>query len=215
VELLTIGVFPLPGLVLFPRTILPLHIFEPRYVKLIRDALGADSKIAVANLRKGWESDYFGAPALHRVVTIARLLDHEELPGERFNILLEGVQRAEVAEELAADGYRVIRVTPLVDLLGPEDRGAVSERRREMVALAERLASREPEMAKALTNLENIHRHPGIISDFLGSLLVSDAYERQSLLSERRVLRRMDLVCVELRRRLAGLHDPSLHSAEE
>lgn len=210
-----LGVFPLPGLVLFPRTLLPLHIFEPRYVRLVRDALASNHRIATANLRSGWESDYYGAPPMHRVATIARILHHDELEGGRYNIMLEGVQRAEIVEEAGEDGYRRVRLAPLADLMGPEEREVVGLLRREMVGLCEQLSAEEPEFAKALANIENIHRHPGIIADFLGSLLVRDAYERQSLLAERRVRRRVELVNVQLRRRLAALRNPSEGILEE
>ena len=206
---IVIGIFPLPGLVLFPRTILPLHIFEPRYVRLIRDALDADARIGAANLKTGWEDDYFGAPPIHRVFTIARILHHDELEDDRYNIIIEGVQRAEFVEEMEPTGYRRIRANPLVELMGPEERAELTELRQEMLGLAEELGREESEFAKVLANLENVHRHPGIIADFLASLLVKDAYERQSFLAERRVLRRVELVNVQLRRRLAALRNPS------
>src|SRR5690606_26778156 len=61
VSLVQIGLFPLPGFVLFPRTAVPLHIFEPRYVRLVRDSLKANKRLALGQLRRGWEKDYYGA----------------------------------------------------------------------------------------------------------------------------------------------------------
>ena len=48
-------VFPLPSVVLFPHTVLPLHIFESRYRDLVRDALASDKVMALAQLEPGFE----------------------------------------------------------------------------------------------------------------------------------------------------------------
>ena len=52
----TIPIFPLPNVVLFPNVFLPLHIFEPRYRKMVDDALNGDRIIGMVLLRPGWES---------------------------------------------------------------------------------------------------------------------------------------------------------------
>jgi Lon protease-like protein len=49
-----VPVFPLPGVVFFPRTVLPLHVFEPRYRAMVRDAVRGEGLIAVSLLRPGW-----------------------------------------------------------------------------------------------------------------------------------------------------------------
>ena len=51
-----IPLFPLPGVVLLPGTMLPLHIFEPRYRAMVADALAGDRMIGMAKLKPGWES---------------------------------------------------------------------------------------------------------------------------------------------------------------
>jgi Lon protease-like protein len=54
--------FPLPNLVFFPETRLPLHVFEPRYRQLVSDALAREKRFGIVLLRPGWETDYFGTP---------------------------------------------------------------------------------------------------------------------------------------------------------
>ena len=54
--------FPLPDVVFFPKTLLPLHVYEPRYRTLASDALERDQAICTALLRPGWEADYYGSP---------------------------------------------------------------------------------------------------------------------------------------------------------
>jgi len=209
-----VRLFPLPGLVLFPRTLLPLHIFEPRYIRMVRDALAGDRRIATACLRRGWQRNYYGEPPFHRVITVARILNDEKLPGGRYNLIIEGIERAEALEEVSARPYRVVKARSLVELLGPEERELVNEARRDMVSLAGEIAREQPEFEDLLANLENAHLHPGIIADQIASLLVREAYERQSLLEERRVLRRMLLVNVCMRRHLAELRNAATEPEE-
>ena len=108
-----VPVFPLPQIVFFPRTILPLHVFEPRYKQMVRDARVGEGLIAVALLRPGWEDDYAGNAAFHDVGTIGRIEDLESLPDGRFNLRLVGLQRAVFSEILQDLPYQRARVVPL------------------------------------------------------------------------------------------------------
>jgi len=106
-----LAVFPLPRVVFFPGTSLPLHIFEPRYRALMRDCLHRGHlAMAVTLLKPGYESDYDGRPAMQEVCTVGRIERHEELPDGRFNLVLRGVSRVKL-HELPADGlaYRRAR----------------------------------------------------------------------------------------------------------
>ena len=72
-------VFPLPSVVLFPHTVLPLHIFEPRYRDLVRDALASDKVMALAQLEPGYEGSYAGRPRMRPMVCAGVIAWHEEL----------------------------------------------------------------------------------------------------------------------------------------
>ncbi len=97
-----VPVFPLPNVVFFPKTTLPLHIFEPRYRQMVAHALDRDRLIAVALLKPGWEKDYHGAPDFYLVATMGRITEHEKLEDGRYNILLEGVERVHLLEDQPA-----------------------------------------------------------------------------------------------------------------
>lgn len=103
------AVFPLPGALLLPRGKLPLNIFEPRYVAMTDDSLGAgrvfgmiqpDASLPVGNT----------GPALFRVGCLGRLSSFSETDDGRYLITLTGVIRFAVSEELAMErGYRRVR----------------------------------------------------------------------------------------------------------
>src|SRR5512146_486046 len=85
-------VFPLPNVVFFPKTYLPLHIFEPRYRQMVADATAGGQCIAMALLKEGWESDYYGNPSIYPIVCAGRLVSVQPLPDGRSNILLQGLE---------------------------------------------------------------------------------------------------------------------------
>src|SRR5581483_8559229 len=97
----TARLFPLPNLVLFPHVMQPLHIFEPRYRQMTTDALDGDRLIALALLRPGWEADYDGKPVIYPVACLGRIVAEQRLEDGRYNILLRGLSRIRVLEELA------------------------------------------------------------------------------------------------------------------
>lgn len=202
-----IPLFPLPNVVLLPRTHLPLHIFEERYRLMMAHALKNGRRMAVAHLKPGYEDEYFAAPKVYRVITIARILWEERLPNGRYNLLLEGEARAEIIEEVQTEPFRVARYQELVDELPQSTVAEAQQEGERCAALAEVIAANLPTEVKGLRNLMNVHQHPGIVADVVSAMLVTDPYARQSILEETHVLRRIRLVCIQLellRRQLAA-----------
>jgi len=96
--LIRIPIFPLAGALLFPRAQLPLHIFEPRYRAMVGDALDGEKLIGMVQPRNDREP-----PALFEVGCIGRIIESEKLPDGRYNILLEGIARFRIAEEIPVE----------------------------------------------------------------------------------------------------------------
>jgi uncharacterized protein len=96
--LLRIPVFPLAGALLFPRTHLPLHIFESRYRQMVADALAGEKLIGMVQPR-----DQKDPPSLYEIGGLGRIVAADELDGGRFNIALEGLGRFRVARELEVE----------------------------------------------------------------------------------------------------------------
>jgi Lon protease-like protein len=113
-----IPLFPLPGVVLLPGTLLPLHIFEPRYRAMVADALAGDQTIGMAMLKPGWERA--GAtPAIFPIGGAGRIVASEELPDGRYDIVLEGEFRYRVLDEAPPAPYRIARVEEIRSLPFP------------------------------------------------------------------------------------------------
>ena len=107
-----VPLFPLPDAVLFPHALLPLMIFEPRYRQMIADVLDSDRLIAMALLEPGWETTYESKTAsIRQTVCIARITSSKLLPDGRYEIVVEGLSRAEVLDEdESSHPYRIARV---------------------------------------------------------------------------------------------------------
>ncbi len=105
-ELTTIiPIFPLPNVVLFPEVMLPLHIFEPRYRQMVRDANEkTPSLIGMALLRGNWQEQYEGRPDVFPICCVGEMARVSPLADGRFNILLRGVRECQIKEELRDTG---------------------------------------------------------------------------------------------------------------
>jgi len=119
-----IPVFPLPNVVLFPEVMLPLHIFEPRYRQMVRDAKeNTPPLIGMALLRGNWQEQYEGRPEIFLICCVGEMVRLEPLPDGRFNILLKGLRECRITEELSGKMYReaVVEWRPSVKGVLPQD----------------------------------------------------------------------------------------------
>jgi Lon protease-like protein len=94
-------IFPLPNAVLLPGMVLPLSVFESRYIDLIDHVLRQGCQIGVPLLRPGYEEDYEGRPEIEPVFGVGRVLSHHVLPDGRRFVRLQGLGRVHLLEELA------------------------------------------------------------------------------------------------------------------
>jgi Lon protease-like protein len=102
-----IPVFPLPNVVLFPRVQLPLHIFEPRYRQMVKDAASKERPlIGMALLRGNWQENYEGNPEIFPIGCVGDMVRVSPLPDGRFNILLHGLREYKITEEIFQKPYR-------------------------------------------------------------------------------------------------------------
>ena len=102
----TIPLFPLPNVVFFPRMALPLHIFEPRYRAMVRDAARGPRLIGMVLLRGNWKEDYYGSPPVFTTGTVGEMAQMVELSDGRFDIVLRGVREFAIVAELGRATYR-------------------------------------------------------------------------------------------------------------
>lgn len=199
-------VFPLPSLVLFPGTAVPLHIFEPRYRALVRDAIAHDGVLALAQVPAAAVADLANDPPLHAMLSTGIISLHEELPDGRFNLMLTGVCRARlIAEHAKEKGYREVQAEMLPDAELPTADSELQLRR----AVLE-LATRLPQ--KAAENFVKVASRAkgGGLADVVAATLVNNVNRRVELLDELNPERRLSEVMKEVTAVIARMKAPAV-----
>jgi ATP-dependent Lon protease len=193
-------VFPLPGVVLFPGAVLPLHVFEPRYRAMLADCLATHRCIAMALIDDEAAPE---PPPIARVAGAGIVVEHEPLPDGRSNIVLLGCARVRLDELPFVPPYRRARASVVDDVAKPvasADRAALHAAAAAFLAQARRLVTRfglglPVEDASDAAAAADLYAHH----------LIIDARVRQRALEEVDVAARVTLVTTELAAQRARL----------
>ncbi len=97
-----IPVFPLSNFIIFPKTTVPLNIFEPRYIDMINDSMKTDKLIGMIQ-PKSLQNEKFLKPDLHHVGCMGKITSFKETEDNRYLIELKGLIRFEVLNEIQTD----------------------------------------------------------------------------------------------------------------
>jgi len=187
-----VRLFPLPNLVLFPFVVQPLHIFEPRYRQMMADALDGDRLLSIVLLKPGWEEDYHLKPAIHSVACVGRIVKEELLPDGRYNLLLHGLARARIIEEMPSDKlYRTAQVELLQDVL-PASPQADAALREQMARVVPAWFVGETKTLRQVEKWLASELPTGTLADVFAFALPLPAEFKQGLLEEVNVQRRVE-----------------------
>lgn len=172
-------VFPLPSVVLLPGGLMPLHIFEPRYQAMLKDAIATDGVFAMAQVTPGQEHLLSGRPGLDPMLCAGVVSVHEHLEDGRSNLVLTGICRMRLESEWPqTKPYREVRAEPLPDqpYEGPEE----GELRATVFDLMARVPQESGQrLAQVITG-----KHGGALADAIISSLVSDPERRFEVLNQ-------------------------------
>lgn len=197
-----VGVMVLPDCILFPRTTVPLYIFEPRYRRMLREALETHRLWAVALQRPG---SPHGQP--YSVVGVGVIRASVRQPDGTSQVMLEGVTRARVLRYRQLRPYRVAAMEPLNSVGAPAPAQHAT-----LLAAVQRLTAARAAAGAALP-AELVELLGGVtdtewLTDLAGHTLVKNCRARQALLEElavsRRLTRLVSLLEAETRRWQAG-----------
>jgi hypothetical protein len=174
-------IFPLPDVVLFPSELLPLHVFEERYRDMTRDALDGHGVIAMTRLRPEAVHSDSEQPEVYPIAGLGKIEAARETPDGRYLVLLRGIGRVAIREELPLDrSYRRVRAALVPDV--PSERPElVSACSQQLMYLCDRLAEAYEE-ASDLRDVLRAAETPGERADVVSAAVVSDPDERQRLL---------------------------------
>lgn len=203
-DLSRVGLFPLPNVVLFPSQLLALHVFEPRYRRLIRDVIALHLPLAVPRLEPGFDAAYYGAPPVHEICGVGEIREYTELPDGCYNIVVRGLGRVRLVEELRSHPYRVARAE--IPLQAPADARVSEALRAELVKQVRRVAPHLPSPAQ---NLEaRLSTDIGACADIVAGVLIEEPDQRQQLLEELDPCRRASWLIAHLHGQARDLGTP-------
>jgi len=93
-----VPVFPLSNFIIFPKTTVPLNIFEPRYIEMINNSMKTNKLIGIIQPKKS--SDNHLAPTLHNIGCLGKITTFKETDDGRYMIELKGLVRFEIIKEI-------------------------------------------------------------------------------------------------------------------
>ena len=203
----TLPVFPLSGVLLLPHGQLPLNVFEPRYLNLVNDALGAGRLIGMIQPMQSQASGMSSSDTapLYSIGCCGRITSFQEQDGGRFYISLRGICRFRVEHELPLkDGYR--RVAPdfapfREDLAEPD--GPPIEAARLVASLKAYFRARDISV-----DWDSINKaSPDTLVTTLSMVCPFDIHEKQALLESPSFARRAQI--------LIGIIESSLNQPDD
>ena len=102
-------VFPLSNFIIFPKTTVPLNIFEPRYIDMINDSMKSNKLIGMIQPKES--GNELTGPVLHKIGCVGKITSFKETEDGRYLIELKGLVRFEVIKEIkTAKKYREYEV---------------------------------------------------------------------------------------------------------
>lgn len=181
-------IFPLP-LVLFPGVPLPLHIFEPRYRRLLADVRASDNLFGLSPFEQG--AEFGDRPPVGHVGCASEVVEVQPLPDGRSNILTVGLVRYRVEEYVErGEPYLVGRVEFFED--AEEDEGLLKKRARDVTEVFMRIARAMRTINEDRTELPELPENdPERLSFLVAAVVEMDAAAKQNLLEMRSTIERL------------------------
>lgn len=194
-----IPLFPLPNLVFFPNSLLPLHVFEARYRQLVDDIIDSERIIGMVLLKPGWEKNYYDKPEIFSVGCMGRIVSIEVEEDGRSNIVLYGLKRIRIDEILHDSPYRLARVNLIEDIHGTNE-GAHQKRIFELISRWNSMLGKEYKSHRIVVDFS---LSLGTLTDSITPQVVSNVFQMQEFLEEAKVVKRADMILEHLESKLA------------
>jgi len=194
--------FPLDQVALLPQQVRPLHVFEPRYRQMVEHALDGAGQIALAvfERRPSDQAEYLGSPTIRPAVCVGQIVQHEKLPDGRYNILVQGICRARVLNEVPPDDDRLYRAA-MLEPIGAEngDEGMLGSIRGRLESCLSEGELAHMRRAREIAEFLRNERIPtSALMEVVSFTMITDPAVQYRLLSEGDPLARWEIISHEL-----------------
>ncbi|PJZ69525.1 ATP-dependent Lon protease [Leptospira perolatii] len=179
----TIPIFPLPEVILFPGTFLPLHIFEPRYRMMLDYCSESGEEMAVAPIKLDKLRKSNPYPEIETIFGWGKIIRRDPLPDGRSNILLEGKGIARLENYEVMDPFRIGIVEKIESNLDYIESPEFIETFDRILSLTKRILLSEGAQDNLIIRMNELWNHPFPL-DFISSILNFDFNKKQEILSQ-------------------------------
>ena len=118
-ELRDVPVYTLPEYVLFPHTLVPLHVTEPDQIQLAEECLAGDRQMVIAGLQPGWEDFFEVAAPIYRTGCLAKIVNEERIQNGSISLFVHGLSRAVIHHQVQTEPYRTAHIELVPDQIDP------------------------------------------------------------------------------------------------
>ena len=168
-------------MVLFPKAVLALHVFEPRYRLMMEEVLRGDQSIVIALLKPGWEVDYYGTPEVHPIACVGRVTQHQMLPDGHYDIALHGEYKVRIEDFERSNPFRIARVRRLTEDESWGGEATATDQSRQLLHMFRRF-NEEHGAALDLADMFGAHMGADAVLNTIAMNLNVDAAAKQRLL---------------------------------
>ena len=196
--------FPLPNAVLFPKTPIPLHLFEECHQIMIRDVMAGDRKLTIALFHGEIEPEYAGVDNVHEIACLGRIETCEELENGDYNIVVVGLRRVRIIREIQQFPYLMAEIEALPDYDHGDCLDALIDRHNRISELFARFVelatdgNREAEGIMPQMDFE-------LLVNTVAMTLNITAEQKQDLLETDDTFQRCDILCAILQQNIETL----------
>jgi Lon protease-like protein len=196
-----VPVMALPNAVLFPHSLLPLHIFEPRYRDLLAHSLDGDRMFSVALMKKGID-EAAGIDDLCPVAGVGLIRACVGNENGTSNLVLQGLARVRLVDWTQEKSFRIASIELVKSIPGNVvEADALSAKVKEFCTRIEQIGVPLP--PNLMDHLRQIDS-PEILSDVVAAAFVGEPFQRQKLLEAYEVCERLRLLIQFLRSQVRG-----------
>jgi len=199
-----VPLFPLPNVVLFPKTPVPLYIFEDRYRTMIRETLAGTGELVIALLRSGSEQSYSSISAVHDIACLGKIETHEELEDGKYNIVVVGLHRVRILREVQHSPYRLVEVERIEEKPYTEHSDEVLDRQNHLGGLFARFTELATGVKQHASELMPQMDFESLVN-MVAMTLNLDIEQKQALLELNEAVQRCDILIPVLQNQLETL----------
>jgi Lon protease-like protein len=199
-----VPLFPLPNVVLFPKTPIPLYIFEERYRTMVRELIGGNKELVIALLRGGAGPNYSTLPLVNEIACLGKIETYEELEDGKYNIVVVGVHRVRIKREVQHHPYRMVEVERLNDTIADEHASGVLARQNHLGGLFARFTELATGVKQQALDLMPQLDFESLVN-MVAMTLNLDIEQKQALLEIHDLLQRCDVLIPILQDQLETL----------